>query len=339
MTDFVNKEAGEAHVAHVLRSAGRRADPPDELKRGVRASVQAEWQLIVAERARRRRRLGLSLAAGLAVAALGVRVSVTVLQSPSEVMANASRTMGSVSSKSNSWRASWRTVHQHEPLRAGEELATGTNGRAALSLAGGVSLRLDHNTRIALIDPRHIAIEDGAVYVDSGVAPQAGEQRLQIETPAGVIHHIGTQYEVRLLGTGVQIAVREGKVELSTAVGTTQHADAGEQLTVFGAGGIERHTVSRYGPRWEWAIEAAPGFDIDGRPLAQFLAWAAREQGHDVVFANAASKAEASRVVLSGSVAGLPPSDALAAVLPTTHLRSTERDGQLIIDLDPTAAR
>jgi hypothetical protein len=67
--------------------------------------------------------------------------------------------------------------------------------------------------------------------------------------------------------------------------------------------------------------------------LHAFLAWAAREAGLRVVFASAESAAEAQRAVLSGSIAGLDPDEALAAVMPTTSLRSTERDGQLVIEM------
>ncbi len=84
-------------------------------------------------------------------------------------------------------------------------------------------------------------------------------------------------------------------------------------------------------------LRAAPPFDIDGRPVREFLEWAARELGREIVFETPESEAEANRAVLSGSTVGLTPSEAIAAVLPTTRLRSVQRTDQILIALDGTA--
>jgi hypothetical protein len=73
--------------------------------------------------------------------------------------------------------------------------------------------------------------------------------------------------------------------------------------------------------------------EIDGRPLKDFLNWAGRELGQPVVFASPESEAEAAKVMLSGSVAGLAPKDALAAVLSTTRLRDTDGGDRIVISL------
>ena len=326
----------EHDLEHVLRKAGRRPEPPAELLQSVRTAVESEWRSVVAQRTRRRRTALWSMAAGIVLAVAGAWYLLPLAQSGGPEMAQLSTSSGSVRGRNGSW-GRWVTLGQRGPVNAGEVLATGSDGRAALVLAGEVSLRLDHDTRIAFVDPRHVTIERGAVYVDSGTNSQPDNERLQIETPAGAVRHVGTQYEVRLVDTGVRIAVREGKVELNTKAGDTQHAVAGELMTVSGSGTIHRAALSRDDPSWVWAAEAAPRFDIDGRPLADFLAWAGRETGRDVVFASPEIEAEASRVILSGSIEGLGPAAALTAVLPTTPLRGEERDGQLVISFAAAA--
>jgi hypothetical protein len=107
----------------------------------------------------------------------------------------------------------------------------------------------------------------------------------------------------------------------------------GDQIVMSSSGIEERGSIAPDSDEWNWAASTAPDFDIDGRPVHEFLAWAGREAGLRVVFATPESAAEARRAVLSGSVEGLAPEEALAAVLPTTSLRSTERDGQLIIEM------
>ncbi len=320
----------EHDVGHVLRNAGRRSDPPEDLQRSVRAAVEAEWREAVAVRARRRR-VGFAAAASIVLAGAALWIARPLFQAPGAQMAAVGVTAGSVRAKAG-WLGSWQPVTSHETLRVGETLATLADGRAALALTDNLSVRLDHDTRIAFVDPQRISIESGAVYVDSGHSARLpADQRLQIVTPVGAVRHIGTQYEARIVGAEVRIAVREGRVELDTGGGATQSAAAGEQMTISPAGSVKRSAVSPYGANWQWVAAMAPSFDIEGRTLADFLTWVAREQGRDVVFASAETQAEASRVQLSGSIAGLSPDAALAAVLPTTPLRGEMRNGKLLV--------
>jgi hypothetical protein len=222
-----------------------------------------------------------------------------------------------------------RAVHD------GDTVATGTDGHAALALSEGVSLRLDHDTRIAFEDAKHVEVLAGAIYVDSGISPVSTAAPLRVDTPAGAVRHIGTQYEVKLLGPGTRVRVREGRVELTPAGAQSVTVQAGEQATISDSGALAREPVATSGPEWAWVLHAAPPFDIDGRRVREFLEWAGRELGREIVFETPESEAEANRAVLSGSTAGLTPSEAIAAVLPTTRLRSHERDDQLVIALAP----
>ena len=319
---------GDRDIASILRSAGRRATPSDDVTRSIRLAVEAEWRAAVGKRPGRAR-LGWSIAACVALVCVGIWQYRQGSPSSGERMADVSIEIGSVHSK-DGWLERWQPVQRYEAIRTGTELATGSDGRAALVLEDQVSLRLDHDTRIALTDLHHVRIESGAVYVDSQGAPQPDIERLQIMSPAGAVRHVGTQYEVRVAGAGVQIAVREGRIELNTAV-ATHRAQAGERLTVSSTGSVQRQSLSREDASWDWVAATAPAFEIEGRPLSQFLTWAARELGADVVYANAASEAEASRVLLSGSIVGLSPAEALTAVLPTTSLSVERREGQLVI--------
>jgi hypothetical protein len=320
----------EKDLGDVLRNVGRRSEPPDDVVRSVRAAVEGQWRETVAQRARRRR-IGLSLAAAVAVAGLGLWLARASLLGPGERMAEVRVAVGSVEAKAG-WLRGWAAVGSGQALYTGEAVATSGNGHAALTLADGVSLRLDVDTQITLLDEGRISISRGALYVDSG--PDDESPGLLVETPAGAVHHLGTQYETRVLGASeVRIAVREGKVELETSSGAMHRAEAGEQITVSSAGTVVRSAISPYDARWQWVVTTAPPFDIDGRSVADFLAWAARELGRDIVYADAATQAEADRVRLSGSVAGLSPDAALAAVLPTTPLRCEMRSGQLLVSL------
>src|SRR5215469_3248056 len=234
----------EQDVGEVLRTAGRRSEPPEELLRSVRASVEAEWREVVSRRTRRRR-IGLSLAAAIALAAVGLWSARPWLMGPGRKMADVQIALGSVQARAG-WLESWQPVGPRSALRAGEELATAADGRVAMGLAEGVSVRLDHDTRIRLLDEGRISVLHGALYVDSGSPAPAARSSLLIVTPAGEVRHLGTQYEARIVGSEVQIAVREGKVELDTSTGAAHRAVAGEQMTITSAGSLVRSAVSPY---------------------------------------------------------------------------------------------
>ena len=227
----------------------------------------------------------------------------------------------------------WRAAGEQLPLAAGDELMTGANGRVALAFGEGLSVRLDHGSHIELAAEDCIIVRRGAVYVDSGRTAGIGTE-LELETPAGTVRHLGTQYEVRLFPPGVVVRVREGRVAVDRPQGATLHAEAGEQLTVSTDGTVERGTVPVYGDAWRWAMEAAPEFEIEGRRLTEFLEWAGRELGRPIVYATPEAELAAAEVVLSGSVTGLTPEEALAAVLATTRLRRVDRDGALVIEIE-----
>lgn len=330
----------EAGIARVLRAAGGRPKPSDEMTAAVRAAVHAEWRASVGERdhshvaheargVASRRRVGLALAASVVVAALALWVGRSYLVAPGELVASVNRSIGTVESRSGafgSWHSAETQVHANEDVR------TGSDGRVALQLRDGVSLRLDHNTVVAFVDAGRVDVTSGAVYVDAGPVTSTSEH-LRLGTPAGVAQHVGTQYEARIVEGGTRISVREGRVDLRSTRGDVQSTGMGEQLLVSSTGEVRRNSISPQDVQWNWAAETAPTFDINGRTMRDFLTWVGRELGREIVFADAASEAEASKAVLSGSVAGLTPADALAAVLPTTQLRSTERDGKLEISL------
>ena len=184
---------------------------------------------------------------------------------------------------------------------------TGARGRVALQLPGGVSLRLDRDTRIVFLDAGHVAVHAPAPCTWMRATCPSASRSLRVSTPAGVVWHVGTQYEARLVRGATRIRVREGRVDLVPLQGVPQSARVGEELLVSTAGNVARSPISRSDPEWRWAADAAPTFEIDGRPVSEFLTWVGRELGSDIVFDSPASEAEAERAVLSGSVKGLAP--------------------------------
>lgn len=325
----------ETRIQRVLQAAGRREQPSEELTSSVRAAAHAEWRAVVEVQRRQRRRLfSLAAAASVALVAVGVWISRSAMAPAPMAVANIARVTGDVRI-AGGWGRS-RSATAQLPLRSGQRLITGPNSGVALVLPSGVSVRLDHDTEMEFADAHRAAIKTGAVYVDSPGEPTA-EQRLRIETPLGAVQHFGTQYEVMFSFGSLRVRVREGKVALAPNQGLLQSGSAGEQLTVAADGEVDRRAINTHGAEWNWVSALAPTLEIDGRSLNDFLRWAGRELGQVIVFATPESEAEASEVILRGSVSGLAPDAALAAVLSTTHLRHmVESDGRIVIDLEPS---
>lgn len=320
-----NSGGDDSRLAGLIRQGGARPQPDARLREAVRGVVEVEWRAVVDGR-RRRRRQQWSLAAAAAVAGLAVLLVVPRLLPPGPVVATVARIDGPVDATGAGWLATRAGIHGGQPLRAGSRLRTGAAGRLALDL-DGINLRLDQHSELAIVAADRVELRRGALYLDSG-PPGTVPSRLTVATRFGDVEHLGTQYETRLSDQGLRLRVREGEVRL-LARGQVLQGVAGEQVALAPDGTVQRGHVSRSGPEWDWVHTVAPQYDIQDQPLIEFLRWVSRETGRDLVFDTPAAEQAAREVVLHGSVQGLSPEQALAAVLVTTSLQYSEAPGQL----------
>jgi ferric-dicitrate binding protein FerR (iron transport regulator) len=269
------------------------------------------------------------LAAGFAVAAVGAWLARPLYLPEAATVATLTRVVGNVEASSGDGR--WVRLANGAGVKSGDMLRTGRDGRTAITLSSGVQLRLDTGTQLALNDVEDAALARGAVYVDSGAGTGAPAAQFVLDTPAGDVRHLGTQYEARLDGSVLQVGVREGRVEVSGVHGAVL-AEAGELLAVSGTGQVTRSTRAPNASAWDWVHGVTPPFSIEGRTVDEFLAWAGRETGRTVEYASPEVARQARSVTLNGTVEGLPPENALAAVLATTSLEPTLMDDEIRIE-------
>ena len=226
--------------------------------------------------------------------------------------------------------------------RVGEELAPGTRittngGRAAIVLTNGVELRLDSNTALTLDTERSMSLTSGALYLDSSNRTGAPET-VAIVARGTVIRDIGTRYEVRLSNQELRVRVRDGRVEVLSAFGMRE-ADRGGELSVTSSG-ILAGRAPTAGADWDWIVRASRPPQLEGRPLPEFLAWAEREGGREIRFADPALEQANRATIVYGSIERLTVDEALDVVLPSCGLaRHTEGDVITIVPADdPSAA-
>lgn len=330
--DLVDVPAAGDEVERLLSLAGRRPRLPEAEVATAREAARAAWRRGRARASRRRAAQVAALAASVMLVVLFLTREQALAPGPVQ----APIPLGDLVVRSGD------VVVTGVPGAPGRivtdaTIATGRQGRAALELTGGASLRIDVSTRVRFESPTRISLDRGAVYLD--VHPASARSPIAVETPLGVVRHLGTQFEVRLMGGGdglgdpvaLRIRVREGRASLDHR-GAVTEASAGSELTLRADGSIARNVSSAEGEDWSWTQQIAPEYRIEGRTLGSYLTWVSRETGLAVRFADPALEAMASRTVLHGSISGLTPEESLAVVLPGCGLVHTRTGASLTIE-------
>lgn len=300
-------------VESLLRSAGRRIEPPDGSHEQVFAAAHAAFRSKSSRRRGHRRLLWASAAALVVGIALVLRF--TLPDAPGGRLARVARISGVVQvATGDAWHD---LAESRAPLVAGVRIRTLGDGRAAFVLAGGESLRLASGTTVMFDAPGRLYLQTGTLYVDSGARPATA--RLEVVTPAGTARDIGTQFELQVVGSTLRLRVREGTVELDRG-GRTLRGQAGEQVSIDGLAGVSRASIAPDDPAWLWAESIAPMPDMDGKPAATLIAWVARETGRRLRYESTLVEQRASAVILHGDVRHLAPTEALEVLLATTDL-------------------
>ena len=301
-------------IEALIRSVGRRTEPPEDAYRQVFAGAHAAFRR---KSSRRRERLWLLWAGAAAVLVFAVALMVrwTPPVSQRAELARVARAAGEVEvATANAWRP---LANARTRLIPGTRLRTRADGRAALALAGGQSLRLAGGTEVMLDAPGRVYLKGGTIYVDSGERP-AGPH-FEVVTPAGTARDVGTQFELAVAGAALRLRVREGMVALDGG-GASLTGLAGEQIAIDARGGLTRAPIAAHDAAWQWAEEIAPMPDIDGRPAADLISWVARETGRRLAYESPLVEQRAASVILHGDIRNLPPMQALEAMLATTDL-------------------
>lgn len=318
----------DSTIERLIKLAGRRDMPTPEGMERARRAAQESWGRMLDERAvaapRRSRfnaMIGVAIAAGVAAAALFLWPR--SLPVTSELVARIATVTGDALLQERGAESLARVT---QPIRAGTTLAT-RDGRVALTFGDSLSLRIDRQTRIRFDNREQVTLLAGALYVDSGGVNAV--PALRIETPAGAVRHVGTQFQVHVNGYVTVVRVREGRVLLTRASGAPTDIAAGDELQVSGSSLRWQRGLPSFGEDWEWSAGIAPALEIESRPLAEFIAWMAREHGWQVRYADQALQPRAFDIRLHGSLDQMDSAAMLERVALVTGVPLAARDGVL----------
>lgn len=298
----------DAAVARLLHLAGPRPAIPADLERRVQARVRREWQQATRRRRVVRWAMPLALAACL-VAAVAVIVRPTPVPAP---------VVGTVARSVSTDGTDARLHAAGDVVRRGDTLATAASEIISIDLRDGTSLRLAEDSALRFDAADDFELLRGGLYADTG-QPVYRTAALTVRTPLAVVTDVGTQFLVRYAHGGLQVAVRDGRVDVADE-GRTHTAVAGQQLQLTSGEAAKVADIAPHAALWEWAASVAPLFVIENRSLMDFLKWAARETGRDLAFADNEQRMAAMRVVLHGSIADFTPDEAVASVLATSGI-------------------
>lgn len=322
-----NTPSGETEEERALR-AGLHVNPlsPEAMSR-IRAAAEAEWRASVVRHPRRW--VLRAVAASLLVVALLGGLFVMI---PDE-----RRDQGEPLARLVLFDAPG--VVEVHVLRPGTTLTEGailrsghtyrTSGQALLELADGGNLRMASGSEFEIIAQDDVRLERGEMYVDIPPGMHARAAFIA-RTVAGEFRHSGTQFSLAVTRDDTRLRVREGSVHWLAADGETTVKAGTEVMFSNGTKTVER-PIGTSGPQWDWTAKTTPDFEIDDRPLGEFLAWVARESGRKLILADDQTRMQAATIRMHGSVHGLTPMQALSAVMATTQLRYDLADGQIRI--------
>jgi ferric-dicitrate binding protein FerR (iron transport regulator) len=319
-------------IARVLKFAGSRPQPDPERKADFSRALRAEWRRVTEPRPLRRTFGWVAgVAAGIAAALVLAWLQpwrMTPQPGARQIVGRVVRSEGIVRRlPATAMSSRSQNVSVGDELRVDTVIETAETGRMALALDGGISLRIDGGSQMALVGDRVVRVERGAVYIDSS-AEKSG--LVLIQTRNGDVRDIGTQFEVRTERSSLRVRVREGEV-LVKRNDSEMTARAGEALDIDQQGRYVRSTVTVFGPEWAWTSTIAPQFQLEGSTVQQFLAWVAREQGWRWRFVDTDTARRAAGIVTHGSLEGYTPEEALAIVLPTCGLSFVRNRDEVVV--------
>jgi ferric-dicitrate binding protein FerR (iron transport regulator) len=231
-----------------------------------------------------------------------------------------------------------RGFHRSRGLAEGAVLRAGhtyrADGKALFALEGGGNMRLAAGSEFEVIARDVVRLQHGELYVD--ISPGSRPTLPFIaRTSAGEFRHVGTQFSLAVAQGRTRLRVREGRVHWLVANGEST-VEAGTEVTFIDGLQSAERSISPSSVEWDLVASSTPDFEIEDRPLAEFLSWVARESGRKLVMADDQAREKVATIKMHGSVHGLTPMQALAAVMAATELRYDLFDGQIRVSFAGT---
>jgi len=322
----INSKLSEEHIAEILKRVSRRDKPAAEMSSSIKQSVKTVWQQEVALHAGvRRRNRWLAIAASVCLA---VGAGFLFNTQPGGISSTSvAQVVGNIEYRASA-QADWAPIGKTTVLETDAEVRSGIGSYSALTLANGMTLRLDETTAIRLESESQVYLSLGGLYAESD--KKLAGQSLVVNTEFGAARDIGTEFEVRVSPDYWRVQVRDGLVNINADEFNTT-AQAGERLVIARDQSVEREALSASDTSWQWTHRVHQPIAIEGASLSAYLAWWSDETGRRIVFKNNEDEIAATRTILHGSMNNLTVDDSLEVVLSTTDFEVVDSDSDQVI--------
>lgn len=319
-------------LAELFSNVTPRSKPAGDAEDRAFTVLEAQWRDLTDRRKRRNRVMSWGIAASL-IFSLGIafkwfeETPKTGLAPVAAIARATGSTIHTDKQRINSGATSF------SPLFVGEKLVTGAGSRVALSWNTGGSLRIDENSEIRFVSTSEIQLVSGRVYFDSLPYDRTVDapSSFSIDTVAGRISHVGTQFLTAVSESIVTVGVREGLVEIASP-NFVSRVPSRNEVRITADGRQSKQSIEPYDKSWRWAEEIAPPFDTQGRTVEDMVAWISRETGRPFRFRSKNAELNAASTSLVG-LYNLSPSQALNTMQYATDLRYDIIDEKIVISL------
>ena len=277
----------------LFAGVARRPQPDEAASERAFAAVTEEWESLQSRRPRRRRLAPLAMAATFIAGVVGFFLLQQPAPVPRELAVELAQ--GHIRVNDQAFRATGDPV----TVTTARDESIRVMGASRWQTADGTDVRVSNGSTFAWRTPTAIALHEGQVYVaiDGGGA-------FAVTTPHGLVTDLGTRFLVATDHERVEVAVREGRVEIATPLEIRRSQPVARgyaQLLLAEDGGIVERTEAASHQRWNWIHTAATGYTT--RNPVTMLHEIARDLGKNLQFADgvdASLQIEDSMAILRG---------------------------------------
>jgi len=293
-----------------------RTQPDPKAAATSKAAVRSHWQQAVKLNKQRQRSYLWAAAASLMLVSSIIFLNLN--QQPvaldSEFLAAVEGISGQAQWQHND--GSWKKLQFNDSIKANTRIRTAHQSYLTLHLADQSEIRIAANSEF-MAQANLIELKYGQLYHDTDDALIAAP--LTILTDQGSVQHIGTRYLVSSEQGEVKVAVRSGKVKITSAVDdqSDQILENNQMASIKTNTPAEINTISAYDELWDWTFTAQAKFDLNNRSLYDFVNWYARQTGLNIEWQNLESASK--RVRLQGNINNMSPEQAIKTVFYSTQ--------------------
>lgn len=320
----MNKPTPDEDVIEMFADVERRVNPPQEVLDRAYAAIEKEWKSVTSQYRGRSRRRWFAAAAAIAVAAVVGWTGLLFMPTPTPqaYLVQGDIVMGKLAAPV---AADPGALLLLDPQT---DIVSRTASRWISE--EGVDIRLAPDSRMRWVRANEIDLLDGTVYVSTD-----GDRRFAVETRFGRVVDIGTRYLVCANAAGIEVAVREGRIHVTSK----QHGDVLSSeidestvaIIVVDGDGISASNESSIDPRWAWIHDVPAGYASDETLV--LLREIVRDLGKRLRFRSRGVEASLALERVDGDFTGMAPMEALQILGAASNIEWRDEGEELSIDL------